>query len=63
MAGRGGGSGPALFVGAQQRVLAKAFIGRHSGVGAARNPGKAITQHLRYLAREGTAGARGTLSR
>lgn len=51
--GRGGAGGPALFVGARQRVLVKAFIGRHMGPGAARNPGKAITQHLRYLAREG----------
>jgi hypothetical protein len=33
--------------------MVKAFIGRHSGSGAARNVGKAITQHLRYLAREG----------
>lgn len=50
---RSQGHGAALFVGARQRVMVKAFIGRHSGSGAARNVGKAITQHLRYLAREG----------
>ena len=52
-AGYSGSDGPALFVGAGQRVMVKAFIGRHSGAGAARNASKAITRHLRYLAREG----------
>jgi hypothetical protein len=50
--GRSGG-GPALYVGARQRVLVKAFVGRHGGAGGAKNAGQAVSRHLRYLAREG----------
>jgi hypothetical protein len=51
-AGQSGG-GPAYFVGARQRVMVKAFVGRHGGMGGARNAGQAVGRHLRYLAREG----------
>ncbi|WP_395777609.1 DUF3363 domain-containing protein [Aquidulcibacter sp.] len=57
-AGRFGG-GPALYVGARQRVMVKAFVGRHGGAGGAKNAGQAVSRHLRYLAREGM-GADGT---
>ena len=50
--GRSIGS-PAIFVGARQRVMVKAFVGRHGGAGGAKNAGQAVSQHLRYLAREG----------
>lgn len=53
------GDGPALYVGARQRVMVKAFVGRHGGAGGARNAGQAVSRHLRYLAREGM-GADGT---
>jgi type IV secretory pathway VirD2 relaxase len=44
---------PAIFVGARQRVMVKAFVGRHGGAGGAKNAGQAVSRHLRYLAREG----------
>ena len=47
------GDRPALYVGARQRVMVKAFVGRHGGAGGARNAGQAVSRHLRYLAREG----------
>ena len=47
------GDGPALYVGARQRVMVKAFVGRHGGAGGAKNAGQAVSRHLRYLAREG----------
>jgi hypothetical protein len=47
------GSDPAYFVGARQRVMVKAFVGRHGGMGGAKNAGQAVGRHLRYLAREG----------
>jgi type IV secretory pathway VirD2 relaxase len=57
---RGGGeasigkSGKASFsVPASQRVMVKVFIGRHSGPRGAANPGKALAQHVTYLARDG----------
>jgi Protein of unknown function (DUF3363) len=53
------GGGPALYVGAHQRVMVKAFVGRHGGAGGAKNAGQAVSRHLRYLAREGM-GADGT---
>ena len=53
------GDGPALYVGARQRVMVKAFVGRHGGAGGAKNAGQAVSRHLRYLAREGM-GADGT---
>jgi hypothetical protein len=49
-----GGSGKASFnVPASQRVTVKVFIGRHSGPRGAANPGKALAQHVTYLARDG----------
>lgn len=53
------GDGPALYVGARQRVMVKAYVGRHGSAGGARNAGQAVSRHLRYLAREGM-GADGT---
>jgi predicted transcriptional regulator len=52
-------NGHALYVGARQRVMVKAFVGRHGGAGGAKNAGQAVSRHLRYLAREGM-GADGT---
>ncbi|MFN7497871.1 MAG: hypothetical protein ACK5SF_10750 [Hyphomonadaceae bacterium] len=55
----GGGSGSAksdgvtLYVPASQRAMVKVFIGRHSGTRGVANPGKALAQHVSYLAREG----------
>lgn len=55
----GGGGGPAksggvtLYVPASQRAMVKVFIGRHSGPRGVANPGKALAQHVSYLAREG----------
>ncbi|MCZ8210278.1 MAG: hypothetical protein O9270_19040 [Aquidulcibacter sp.] len=55
----GGGDGPAksggvtLYVPASQRAMVKVFIGRHSGPRGVANPGKALAQHVSYLAREG----------
>jgi hypothetical protein len=55
----GGGSGSAksdgvtLYVPASQRAMVKVFIGRHSGPRGVANPGKALAQHVSYLAREG----------
>ena len=55
----GGGSGSAksdgvtLYVPASQRAMVKVFIGRHSGSRGVANPGKALAQHVSYLAREG----------
>jgi hypothetical protein len=47
-------SGGANFsVPANQRVLVKVFIGRHSGPRGVANPGKALSQHVSYLARDG----------
>jgi predicted transcriptional regulator len=60
--GRGaqGGSSPAVKSGsasfsvpASQRVMVKVFIGRHSGPRGVANPGKALSQHVSYLARDG----------
>jgi hypothetical protein len=60
--GRGaqGGGGPAVKSGgasfnvpASQRVMVKVFIGRHSGPRGVANPGKALSQHVSYLARDG----------
>ncbi|WP_157893446.1 hypothetical protein [Aquidulcibacter paucihalophilus] len=55
------GGGPAakngrvgsISVRASQRVVVKAFVARHKGSRAVANPGKAIVQHVKYLAREG----------
>ena len=56
-AGGGGGSaksgGVTLYVPAGQRAMVKVFIGRHSGPRGVANPGKALAQHVSYLAREG----------
>jgi hypothetical protein len=56
-AGGGGASakssGVTLYVPASQRALVKVFIGRHSGPRGVANPGKALAQHVSYLAREG----------
>jgi hypothetical protein len=56
-AGRGGGpatsGGVTLYVPASQRAMVKVFIGRHSGPRGVANPGKALAQHVSYLAREG----------
>jgi len=56
-AGGGGGSaksgGVTLYVPASQRAMVKLFIGRHSGPRGVANPGKALAQHVSYLAREG----------
>jgi hypothetical protein len=47
-------SGGASFsVPASQRVMVKVFIGRHSGPRGVSNPGKALSQHVSYLARDG----------
>ena len=55
--GGGGASaktGSASFsVPANQRVMVKVFIGRHSGPRGVANPGKALVQHVSYLARDG----------
>ena len=64
--GRGGGSNVgsaktsagkkavgSINVRASQRVVVKAFVARHSGPRGVANPGKAIAQHVRYLARDG----------
>ena len=51
-AGRYGGVG-SISVRASQRVVVKAFVARHKGPRAVANPGKAIVQHVKYLAREG----------
>jgi type IV secretory pathway VirD2 relaxase len=49
-----GGLAKASFsVPASQRVMVKVFIGRHSGPRGAANPGKALAQHVTYLARDG----------
>ena len=50
--GRNGGVG-SISVRASQRVVVKAFVARHKGPRAVANPGKAIVQHVKYLAREG----------
>ena len=50
--GRNGGVG-AISVRASQRVVVKAFVARHKGPRSVANPGKAIVQHVKYLAREG----------
>ncbi|MFM1975641.1 MAG: hypothetical protein RL145_487, partial [Pseudomonadota bacterium] len=56
-AGSGGGpaksGGVTLYVPASQRAMVKVFIGRHSGPRGVANPGKALAQHVSYLAREG----------
>ncbi len=56
-AGGGGNSaklgGVTLYVPASQRAMVKVFIGRHSGPRGVANPGKALAQHVSYLAREG----------
>lgn len=56
-AGGSGGSaksgGVTLYVPASQRAMVKVFIGRHSGPRGVANPGKALAQHVSYLAREG----------
>ncbi len=56
-AGGGGGlaksGGVTLYVPASQRAMVKVFIGRHSGPRGVANPGKALAQHVSYLAREG----------
>ena len=55
----GGGRGSAksggvtLYVPASQRAMVKVFVGRHSGPRGVANPGKALAQHVSYLAREG----------
>jgi hypothetical protein len=55
----GGGSasvksgGTSFSVPASQRVMVKVFIGRHSGPRGVANPGKALSQHVSYLARDG----------
>jgi type IV secretory pathway VirD2 relaxase len=51
-AARNGGVG-SICVRASQRVVVKAFVARHIGPRAVANPGKAIVQHVKYLAREG----------
>jgi len=51
-AARNGGVG-SISVRASQRVVVKAFVARHKGPRAVANPGKAIVQHVKYLAREG----------
>jgi len=51
-AARNGGVG-SISVRASQRVVVKAFVARHKGTRAVANPGKAIVQHVKYLAREG----------
>ena len=51
-AARKGGVG-SISVRASQRVIVKAFVARHKGPRAVANPGKAIVQHVKYLAREG----------
>ncbi len=51
-AARNGGVG-SISVRASQRVVVKAFVARHKGPRAVTNPGKAIVQHVKYLAREG----------
>ncbi len=51
-AARNGGGG-SISVRASQRVIVKAFVARHKGPRAVANPGKAIVQHVKYLAREG----------
>ena len=51
-AARKGGVG-SISVRASQRVVVKAFVARHKGPRAVANPGKAIVQHVKYLAREG----------
>jgi type IV secretory pathway VirD2 relaxase len=55
--GGGGASvksgGASFSVPANQRVLVKVFIGRHSGPRGVANPGKALSQHVSYLARDG----------
>jgi hypothetical protein len=56
---QGGGSaavksgGASFSVPASQRVMVKVFIGRHSGPRGVANPGKALSQHVNYLARDG----------
>ena len=50
--GRNGGVG-SISVRASQRVVVKAFVARHKGPRSVANPGKAIVQHVKYLAREG----------
>jgi len=56
-AGSGGGAaksgGVTFYVPAAQRAMVKVFIGRHSGPRGVANPGKALAQHVSYLAREG----------
>ncbi|CAN1528704.1 hypothetical protein MCERH10_01312 [Caulobacteraceae bacterium] len=55
-AGGGGlakSGGVTLYVPAAQRAMVKVFIGRHSGPRGVANPGKALAQHVSYLAREG----------
>jgi hypothetical protein len=44
--------GVTLYVPASQRAMVKVFIGRHSGPRGVANPGKALAQHVSYLARE-----------
>ncbi len=51
-AAKNGGVG-SISVRASQRVVVKAFVARHKGPRAVANPGKAIVQHVKYLAREG----------
>lgn len=47
-------SGDVTFsVPASQRVMVKVFIGRHSGPRGVANSGKALAQHVNYLARDG----------
>lgn len=45
--------GVSFSVPASQRVMVKVFIGRHSGPRGVANPGKALAQHVSYLARDG----------
>jgi hypothetical protein len=45
--------GTSFSVPASQRVMVKVFIGRHSGPRGVANPGKALSQHVSYLARDG----------
>jgi len=42
-----------ISVRASQRVVVKAFVARHKIPRGVANPGKAIVQHVKYLAREG----------
>jgi hypothetical protein len=55
--GGGGASaksgGVSFSVPANQRVMVKVFIGRHLGPSGVANPGKALAQHVSYLARDG----------